>query len=78
LLKFKGAALGWSTRKLAEVADVGLNTVNRFECGKNSRESSTGKMVAALEKAGRRTRHPSVLRGTVGRVRGTAATKIRK
>jgi transcriptional regulator with XRE-family HTH domain len=46
------AALGWSTRKLAEAADVGLNTVNRFERGKNSRESSIGKIIAALEKAG--------------------------
>jgi hypothetical protein len=34
------------------MADVGLNTVNRFECGKNSRESSIAKIIAALEKAG--------------------------
>jgi transcriptional regulator with XRE-family HTH domain len=36
------AALGWSTRKLAELADVGLNTVNRFEGGMNSRENNIG------------------------------------
>jgi transcriptional regulator with XRE-family HTH domain len=46
------AALGWSTRKLAEVADVGLNTVNRFEGGMNSRESNIGKIRGVLEKAG--------------------------
>jgi len=46
------AALGWSTRKLAELADVGLNTVNRFEGGMNSRENNIGKIRVALVKAG--------------------------
>ena len=46
------AALGWSTRKLAEVPDVGLNTVNQFEGGMNSRENNIGKNRVALEKAG--------------------------
>ena len=46
------AALGWSTRKLAELADVALNTVNRFEGGMNSRENNIGKIRVALEKAG--------------------------
>ena len=45
------AALGWSTRKLAEVP-VGLNTVNQFEGGMNSRENNIGKIRVALEKAG--------------------------
>ena len=46
------AALGWSTRKLAELADVGLNRVNQFEGGMNSRENNIGKIRVALEKAG--------------------------
>ena len=50
--KMARAALGWSTRKLAELADVGLNTVNRFEGGMNSRENNIGKIRVALEKAG--------------------------
>ena len=32
--------------------DVGLNTVNRFEGGMNSRENDIGKIRVALEKAG--------------------------
>ena len=48
----RGSSLGWSTRKLAELADVGLNTVNRFEGGMNSRENNIGKIRVALEKAG--------------------------
>jgi transcriptional regulator with XRE-family HTH domain len=50
--KMARAALGWSTQKLAVEADVGLNTVNRFEGGTNSRESSVDKIRAALEGAG--------------------------
>ena len=50
--KMARAALGWSTRKLAEVPDVGLNTVNQFEGGMNSRENNIGKIRVALEKAG--------------------------
>jgi ribosome-binding protein aMBF1 (putative translation factor) len=46
------AALGWSTADLAEKANVGSNTVNRFEAGQDARVSSVGKMQAALEMAG--------------------------
>lgn len=46
------AALGWSTQDLARAAEVGGNTVNRFEAGQDSRISSVEKMRSALEKAG--------------------------
>jgi transcriptional regulator with XRE-family HTH domain len=46
------AALEWSTQKLAEAADVGVNTVNRFETGQDARMSSVHKVQAALEAAG--------------------------
>jgi ribosome-binding protein aMBF1 (putative translation factor) len=46
------AALGWSTQDLAKNAQVGVNTVNRFEAGQDARISSVDKMRAAMEAAG--------------------------
>jgi transcriptional regulator with XRE-family HTH domain len=46
------AALGWTTAQLAEKADVGVNTINRFERGDDARVSSVDKMRAALETEG--------------------------
>ena len=46
------AALGWSTADLAREADVGANTVNRFEAGQDARISSVDKIRDALERAG--------------------------
>jgi transcriptional regulator with XRE-family HTH domain len=46
------AALDWRTTDLAREASVGLNTVNRFEAGRDARISSVEKLRAALEAAG--------------------------
>jgi transcriptional regulator with XRE-family HTH domain len=46
------AALSWSTIELSQHADVGQNTVNRYETGGDVRVSSVEKMRAALEAAG--------------------------
>lgn len=46
------AALGWSTQDLARNAEVGGNTVNRFEAGQDARVSSVEKMRRALETGG--------------------------
>ncbi|KMO20364.1 hypothetical protein QR78_11005 [Methylobacterium indicum] len=46
------AALAWSTQDLAREAEVGVNTVNRFEAGQDARLSSVEKMQRALEKGG--------------------------
>jgi predicted transcriptional regulator len=46
------SALSLTTADLAALADVGVNTVNRFEAGQDARLSSVSKMQAALEKAG--------------------------
>ena len=46
------AALAWSTQDLARHAEVGVNTVNRFEAGQDARVSSVEKMRTALERAG--------------------------
>lgn len=46
------AALSWSTQKLAQAAEVGGNTVNRFEAGQDARLSSVEKIRKALEAAG--------------------------
>jgi hypothetical protein len=46
------AALDWSTHDLARAAEVGGNTVNRFEKGQDARVSSVAKMRCALEAAG--------------------------
>ena len=46
------AALNWTTQRLAETAQVGVNTVNRFERGGDARLSSVDRMRIALEAAG--------------------------
>jgi predicted transcriptional regulator len=46
------AALGWTTQDLAREAEVGANTVNRFEAGQDARLSSVSKMRRALENGG--------------------------
>jgi predicted transcriptional regulator len=46
------SALSLTTADLAALAEVGVNTVNRFEAGQDARLSSVAKMQAALEKAG--------------------------
>jgi hypothetical protein len=46
------SALDWRTTDLARAAKVGLNTVNRFEAGRDARISSVEKLRAALEAAG--------------------------
>jgi transcriptional regulator with XRE-family HTH domain len=46
------AALDWSTTDLARAANVGVNSVNRFETGRDSRISTVEKLRAALEAAG--------------------------
>ena len=43
------SALGWSTQDLAREADVGVNTVSRFEAGQDARLSSVEKMRRVLE-----------------------------
>ena len=43
------SALGWSTQDLAREADVGVNTVSRFEAGQDARVSSVEKMRRVLE-----------------------------
>jgi transcriptional regulator with XRE-family HTH domain len=42
------AALRWTTQQLAEAADVGVNTINRFEGGGDARLSSVEKVKEAL------------------------------
>ena len=46
------AALGWGIKDLAEKASVGVNTVSRFEGGKEALVSTAQKIQAALETAG--------------------------
>ena len=46
------AALEWSTTELARAANVGVNSVNRFETGRDSRISTVEKLRSALEAAG--------------------------
>lgn len=46
------AAISWSTADLAKAAQVGVNTVNRFEQGQDARISSMESMRRALEAAG--------------------------
>jgi transcriptional regulator with XRE-family HTH domain len=46
------AALDWSSQDLARAAQVGVNTVNRFEAGQDARVSSVDKMRGALQAAG--------------------------
>jgi transcriptional regulator with XRE-family HTH domain len=46
------AALDWSTTDLARAANVGVNSVNRFETGRDARISTVEKLCSALEAAG--------------------------
>jgi transcriptional regulator with XRE-family HTH domain len=46
------AALEWRTADLARAANVGANTVNRFETGRDARISTVEKLRYALEAAG--------------------------
>ena len=46
------AALDWSTTDLARAANVGVNSVNRFETGRDSKISTVEKLRSALEAAG--------------------------
>lgn len=46
------AALRLTTQALAAMADVGMNTVNRFEQGQPPRASSLAAIQRALEAAG--------------------------
>ena len=46
------AALEWRTTDLARAANVGLNTVNRFETGRDARMSTVEKLRTALEAMG--------------------------
>lgn len=46
------AALRLTTQQLADMASVGLNTVNRFEQGQPPRQSSVDAMQTCLEAAG--------------------------
>ena len=46
------AALDWSTTDLARAANVGVNSVNRFETGRDSRISTVEKLRSTLEAAG--------------------------
>jgi len=43
------AGLGWSVKKLGEVASVTPNTVSRYENGKDSYVSTSDKLQKALE-----------------------------
>lgn len=45
------AALNWTTSDLAKAAGIGINTVNRFEGGADTRLSSVEKLRRALERA---------------------------
>jgi transcriptional regulator with XRE-family HTH domain len=51
-LKMARAALDWSVRKLAEMAEVDPNTVSRFENGTDARGSTLIKLQRALEGGG--------------------------
>jgi transcriptional regulator with XRE-family HTH domain len=46
------AALDWTTTNLARAANVGVNSVNRFETGRDARISTVEKLRSALEAAG--------------------------
>ena len=46
------AALDWSTTDLARAANVGVNSVNRFETGRDARISTVEKLRSTLEIAG--------------------------
>jgi hypothetical protein len=46
------SALNWTVRDLASKAEVGVNTVTRFETGADTLASTVTKIRAALETAG--------------------------
>lgn len=46
--KMARAALDWSAKTLADRAGVGLNTINRFEQGKDTLASTASKIEAAF------------------------------
>ena len=45
-------ALNWTSRDLAAAASVGINTVTRFENGRDTLTSTAAKLRTALEAAG--------------------------
>lgn len=51
--KMARAGLGWSVKKLGEVAKVTPNTVSRYENGKDSYVSTSDKLRKALESSGK-------------------------
>jgi len=46
------AGLNWSNARLADAAQVGVNTLSRFEQGLDVRQSSVLAIKAALERGG--------------------------
>lgn len=46
--KMARAALDWSAKTLADKANVGVNTINRFEQGKDTLASTVAKIETAL------------------------------
>lgn len=50
--KMARAALDWGVRDLSVAAGVGINTVTRFESGRNVTVATIQKIQNALEKAG--------------------------
>lgn len=51
--KMARAGLGWSVRKLGEMANVTPNTVSRYENGKDAYTSTANKLRKALESSSR-------------------------
>lgn len=50
--KMARAALGWGVKDLSLAADVNINTVTRFEIGRNVTLTTIQKIQDAFEKAG--------------------------
>ena len=50
--KMARAALNWGVRNLSSAAGIGVNTVTRFESGRNVTIETIKKIQTALEKAG--------------------------
>ncbi|MGF3026695.1 helix-turn-helix domain-containing protein [Methylobacterium aquaticum] len=46
------AALGWTTAQLADAAGLGINSINRWEGGADSRYSTVERIRDTLERAG--------------------------
>jgi transcriptional regulator with XRE-family HTH domain len=51
-LRMARAALGWSLSDLADRAKVNLNTISRYEAGREVLSGTIGKIEKALEIAG--------------------------